>query len=196
MEMLKVRTGIDLVHVPYRGGAPATTAAVAGEVAAMWRAAPTRRRSRPAGCARWRCRQQALGAISRVADDQRVLPGIREQHLARRVRAGGTARAGAGAPARRNQARARIGDVKQRLNSSGGLDPYVLSPGEFAALIRRDYEKYAKVVKDSASRSTRFEAFKRLSSEEIFDREALPADTLLEAYCRNASSVGRFGSMP
>src|SRR5437667_8482654 len=36
MEMLKVRTGIDLVHVPYRGGAPATTAAVAGEVAAMW----------------------------------------------------------------------------------------------------------------------------------------------------------------
>jgi hypothetical protein len=38
--------------------------------------------------------------------------------------------------------------VKQRLNSSGGLDPYVLSTGEFAALIRRDYEKYAKVVKD------------------------------------------------
>src|SRR2546425_1069769 len=36
MEMLKVRTGIDLVHVPYRGGAPATTAAVVGEVAAMW----------------------------------------------------------------------------------------------------------------------------------------------------------------
>src|SRR3989442_4169609 len=35
MEMLKVRTGIDLVHVPYRGGAPATTAAVAGEVAPM-----------------------------------------------------------------------------------------------------------------------------------------------------------------
>src|SRR2546422_9945930 len=36
MEMLKVRTGIDLVHVPYRGGAPATTAAVAGGAAAMW----------------------------------------------------------------------------------------------------------------------------------------------------------------
>src|SRR5207245_10522323 len=35
MEMLKARTGIDLVHVPYRGGAPATTAAVAGEVAAI-----------------------------------------------------------------------------------------------------------------------------------------------------------------
>src|SRR5258708_400429 len=36
MEMLKQRAGIDLVHVPYRGGAPATMATVAGEVAAMF----------------------------------------------------------------------------------------------------------------------------------------------------------------
>src|SRR6266852_5158233 len=36
MEMLKARAGIDLVHVPYRGGAPATTATMAGEVAAMF----------------------------------------------------------------------------------------------------------------------------------------------------------------
>ena len=39
-------------------------------------------------------------------------------------------------------------DVKQRLNAAGGLDPYLATPEEFAALIRRDYEKYAKVVKD------------------------------------------------
>src|SRR6266545_834667 len=36
MEMLKARAGIDLVHVPYRGGTPATTATMAGEVAAMF----------------------------------------------------------------------------------------------------------------------------------------------------------------
>src|SRR6267142_4974112 len=36
MEMLKQRAGIELVHVPYKGGAPATTATVAGETAAMW----------------------------------------------------------------------------------------------------------------------------------------------------------------
>jgi tripartite-type tricarboxylate transporter receptor subunit TctC len=36
MEMLKQRAGIDLVHVPYKGGSPATTATVAGEVAAMF----------------------------------------------------------------------------------------------------------------------------------------------------------------
>src|SRR3954451_8040001 len=36
MEMLKARAGIDLVHVPYRGGSPATAATMAGEVAAMF----------------------------------------------------------------------------------------------------------------------------------------------------------------
>src|SRR5687768_6035775 len=36
MEMLKSRAGIDLLHVPYKGGTPAAAAAVAGDVAAVW----------------------------------------------------------------------------------------------------------------------------------------------------------------
>src|SRR5258708_29656648 len=36
MEMLKQRASINLIHVPYKGGAPAATATVAGEVAAMF----------------------------------------------------------------------------------------------------------------------------------------------------------------
>jgi tripartite-type tricarboxylate transporter receptor subunit TctC len=39
-------------------------------------------------------------------------------------------------------------EVKQRLNSAGGLEPLVLTPQEFSALMRRDYEKYGRVVKD------------------------------------------------
>ena len=36
MEMLKQEAGIDLAHVPYRGGAPAAVAVMAGDVAAMF----------------------------------------------------------------------------------------------------------------------------------------------------------------
>src|SRR5207237_3080982 len=36
MEMLKQRAGIDLLHVPFKGGGPATTALIAGEVAAAF----------------------------------------------------------------------------------------------------------------------------------------------------------------
>ena len=34
------------------------------------------------------------------------------------------------------------------MNAAGGLDPYLTTPEEFQALIKRDYEKYAKVVKE------------------------------------------------
>src|SRR5258706_6559273 len=36
MEMLKARAGIELVHVPYKGGGPATVALLAGEVPVMF----------------------------------------------------------------------------------------------------------------------------------------------------------------
>jgi tripartite-type tricarboxylate transporter receptor subunit TctC len=149
MEMLKVRTGIDLVHVPYRGGAPATTAAVAGEVAAMWAGS-----SNAAQIKAGRLRALAVSGSKRSAQYPE-LPTISEFYpgFENSIWLGVFAPAGLPEPVL-ERLRAEIrralesGDVKQRLNSSGGLDPYVLSPGEFAALIRRDYEKYGKVVKD------------------------------------------------
>src|SRR5258706_7281435 len=36
MEMLKARAGIDLLHVPFKGGGPATTALLGGEIVAMF----------------------------------------------------------------------------------------------------------------------------------------------------------------
>jgi tripartite-type tricarboxylate transporter receptor subunit TctC len=36
MELLKQQAGIDLVHVPYRGGGPAAIGVMAGDVAAIW----------------------------------------------------------------------------------------------------------------------------------------------------------------
>src|SRR5438045_638062 len=36
MEMLKERVGFDMIHVPYKGGGPATAATMSGEVAALF----------------------------------------------------------------------------------------------------------------------------------------------------------------
>ena len=38
-------------------------------------------------------------------------------------------------------------EFKEKLNAAGGLEPFVSTPEEFAALIRRDYDKYGKIVK-------------------------------------------------
>ena len=39
-------------------------------------------------------------------------------------------------------------DFAQKLNVTGSLEPLKLSPPEFSALIRRDYDKYGKLVRD------------------------------------------------
>ncbi|MBC7778550.1 MAG: tripartite tricarboxylate transporter substrate binding protein [Proteobacteria bacterium] len=41
MEMLRTRTGMDLIHVPYKGSGQSTPAIVAGEVAALFTVLPT-----------------------------------------------------------------------------------------------------------------------------------------------------------
>jgi tripartite-type tricarboxylate transporter receptor subunit TctC len=38
-------------------------------------------------------------------------------------------------------------DVKERLNAAGGLEPFASTPEAFAELIRSDYEKYGRIVK-------------------------------------------------
>ena len=39
-------------------------------------------------------------------------------------------------------------EVREKLHASGGLEPFVTSPEEFVALIRRDYERFGKLIKD------------------------------------------------
>ena len=89
MEMLKQRAGINLLHVPYKGGAPAAAATVAGDTAAMWSGssnAPQIKAGRLRAARR--LGRQAIAAIPGPADDLGVLPGLRELHLARPLRAG------------------------------------------------------------------------------------------------------------
>jgi tripartite-type tricarboxylate transporter receptor subunit TctC len=149
MEMLKQRAGIELVHVPYRGGAPATTATVAGETAAMW-AGSSNAPQIKAG----RLRALAVSGGKRSAQYP-DLPTIGEFYpgFENSIWLGLFAPAGVPEEAL-NRLRSEVrralesADVKARFNNAGGLEPYVAAPEEFDALIRRDHAKYAKVVKD------------------------------------------------
>jgi tripartite-type tricarboxylate transporter receptor subunit TctC len=52
MEMLKQRAGIDLLHVPFRGAAPATTATVAGDTKVLFSGSASAALIQSASCAR------------------------------------------------------------------------------------------------------------------------------------------------
>ncbi len=149
MEMLKQRAGINLLHVPYKGGAPAATATVAGETMAMWSGSSNAPQIK-AG----RLRPLAVSGGQRSAQYPE-LPTIGEFYpgLENSIWLGlfGPANLPEAVLHRLRSELRRVlesPDVKQKLNAAGGLDPYVASPDEFAALIQRDYAKYAKVVKD------------------------------------------------
>jgi tripartite-type tricarboxylate transporter receptor subunit TctC len=149
MEMLKQRAGINLLHVPYKGGAPAATATVAGDTAAMW-AGSSNAPQIKAG----RLRALAVSGAKRSAQYPE-LPTIGEFYpgLENSIWLGLFGPAGIPEPTL-GKLRSEIKrvlempDVKEKMNSAGGLDPYLTTPEEFQALIRRDYAKYAKVVKD------------------------------------------------
>jgi tripartite-type tricarboxylate transporter receptor subunit TctC len=149
MEMLKRRAGINLLHVPFKGGAPAAAATVAGDTAAVWSGSSNAPQIK-AG----RLRPLAVSGAKR-SEQYPDLPTIGEFYPGFE----NSIWLGLFGPANIPQdvldkLRAELRrvlespDVKQKMNAAGGLDPYLTTPGEFSALIRRDYDKYAKVVKD------------------------------------------------
>ena len=149
MEMLKQRAGIDLVHVPFKGGSPATIVTVAGETMAMFAGTSTAPQIR-AG------RLRALAVTgARRSSAFPDLPTIGEHYPGYEVTIWLGLFGPAGMPrpvvdrlrAEANKALA-TRDAKERLNAAGGLEPYVTTPAAFAALIRRDYDKYGRLVKD------------------------------------------------
>jgi tripartite-type tricarboxylate transporter receptor subunit TctC len=149
MEMLKRRAGINLLHVPFKGGAPAAAATVAGDTAAVWSGS-----SNAAQIKAGRLRPLAVSGAQRSAQYPE-LPTIGEFYPGFENSIWLGLFGPAGIPENvlgklRSELRRVLEnpEIKQKMNAAGGLDPYVTTPEEFSAVIRRDYEKYAKVVKD------------------------------------------------
>ena len=153
MEMLKARAGIELVHVPYKGGGPATVALLAGDVPVMFGG-----NSVTAHIKAGRLRGLAVAGKKRSAAFP-DLPTLSEIYPGLEVTAWIGIFAPAGVPA---QVRSRLHDEINRLLASpdlrdkvlgvGGLEPFISTPEEFAALIRAEYAKYGEVVRTTGVR--------------------------------------------
>jgi tripartite-type tricarboxylate transporter receptor subunit TctC len=147
-ELFKMTAGIDMVHVPYRGGALALTDLIGGQVQAAFSPVPDTIEQIRAGQLRplavtTVARVEALPGIATIGE---FLPGYEASTWN-----------GVGAPrdtpseiiAKLNQAvNAGLADpkVKARLADLGST-AFALSPSEFGKLIAEETEKWGKVIR-------------------------------------------------
>ena len=148
MEMLKGRAQIDLLHVPFKGGGPATMALLAGEISAAFGG-----NSVTGHVKAGKLRALAVAGKQRSAAFPEV-PRLSEFYPGFEVTPWLALFAPSGlAPA----TMARLRDVTnrslaepgtaERIRNVGGLEPYISTPEEFAALLRTEYAKYREIVK-------------------------------------------------
>jgi tripartite-type tricarboxylate transporter receptor subunit TctC len=147
-ELFKMMTGVDMVHIPYRGAAPALTDLIGGQVQIMFDIMSNSIEHVRAGRLRalavtTTVRSEALPRIQTVAD---FIPGYEA-----------SAWFGVGAPRNTHaevlnrlnkEINAGLADakIKARLADPGGT-VFVSSPADFARFIAEDAEKWAKVVR-------------------------------------------------
>ena len=148
-ELLRSMTGIDIVHIPYKGSAPALSDLLAGQVSLMFDLVLTAAPHVKSGAARGLAvtgaqRSSVLPDLPTVAESG--LPGYEVSAWF-----GIFAPAGVPQPAvQRLNAEfvkaLREPDLRQRL-ASQGAEPLTSTPDEFAAYLRSEIDKWAKVVK-------------------------------------------------
>ena len=147
-ELFKMMTGVRMVHVPYRGGAPALADLVGGQVQVLFIAVPSSIEYIKAGRLRalavtTATRSQALPELPALGE---IVPGYEESNWW-----------GLGAPRAtpaavvetlNREVNAALADttIKARLAELGGT-PLAGTPADFGRLIAAETEKLARVVK-------------------------------------------------
>lgn len=154
-EMLKTMTGIDVVHVPYKGGAPAEADFLGGHVAFMFNTISSALPHVRAGRLRalgvtWARRSSAAPQIPTIAE-----AGVRGFESGTWYGIIGPAGLPQNIVTRLNaeiNKSLEAPDVKERM-ASLGLEPIIGTPERFAQFIREEIVKWGKVVKDSGARA-------------------------------------------
>jgi len=149
MELLKARAGINLLHVPYKGGTAATTATIGGETVAMFSGT-----SNSALIKAGKLRAIAVSGMNRsklmpeVPTISEFYPGFDN-----------TIWIGLFAPRgtpdivvqrlRRDVARVlSMPELAEAFTNAGGIEPFMTSPEEMNRIIKRDQAKYSKLINE------------------------------------------------
>jgi tripartite-type tricarboxylate transporter receptor subunit TctC len=148
IELLKISAGIDVVHVPYPGGAPMLTDLISGRVQAGIDALPNSLPHIKAGAVR------ALAVLSAARTPALPdVPAVSETIAGFEVKPWTGVGVPHGTPAEiitllNREINAGLADpaLKARLTEVGGV-PLIHSPDDLRAMIARDGEKWAKVIK-------------------------------------------------
>lgn len=148
MEMLKQQANIDLVHVPYRGGGPASIALLANEVSAMFGGAsvvPTIQSGKLRGLAASGAnRTPLMPGLPTIGE---VFPGYEMIAWHAWFAPAGTPQPIVDRLRTEIDVVLRDPEVVQKLAATGSGDPYFTTLPEFRARIQSDYEKYGKLIK-------------------------------------------------
>ena len=153
-ELFKVETATDIIHVPYKGGAPATQALLAGDTQFMFDNLANAMPQVKAG--KLKALAVTTAERSKLAPD---LPTMAEAGLPGfDISTWFGLLASAGTPqeviAKWNAEVTKIlnsPDMRERLTAQGA-EPAPMTPDQFAAFIRSEIPKYARIVKASGAK--------------------------------------------
>ncbi len=150
-ELFKSMTNTDMVHVPYKGGAPAMIDLIAGQVQLVFSSAPTAVPQVKAGKIRGLAvttlrRSAVLPELPTIAESG--LPGYEADNWYGVVTTSGTPRAIIDWLNAEIVRALLSADVKQLLFTQG-LEVHTSTPQEFGAYQKSEFDKWAKVIKDA-----------------------------------------------
>jgi len=151
MEMLIAATGIQMVHIPYKGGAPSVVGLVSGEVAALFTAIPTAMgmikagKMRPIGVSISR-RNPALPDVPTLAE-----AGVADYYAASwygLLLPAGVPRPVVDTLAKEIVAAMKVPAIRESMVRQG-FEPVGNTPEEFAQFIREEIPRWERVVKNA-----------------------------------------------
>ena len=153
-ELFKVMTGINIVHVPYKGGAPAMTAVIAGEVPLTFGSSSALSQVRSGKLVvlgmttakRW----AGLPDVPTIAESG--LPGYEIVNWFGVLAPAGTPNDLSTKLSHEMVRILKLPDVRERL-ARQSIDVSAISGEEFGAHLRSEMAKWAKVIKDTGARA-------------------------------------------